>query len=137
MDISAMYPARKIEKITRILVAGLIFWALPGMSLQANDDYLSILEAEAGNTNGKSAMSTAPVSHKQPAKKRYVKKSDVIQSGLDFGGFEEELGSNYSGSHSLYAKLSKRNRQRVYRSYKEDNRISAIRERIVKLLSSS
>jgi hypothetical protein len=61
MDISAMYPARKIEKITRILVAGLIFWALPGMSLQANDDYLSILEAEAGNTNGKSAMSTAPV----------------------------------------------------------------------------
>ena len=136
MDISAMYPARKIENTARVLVAGLIFWALPGMSLQANDDYLSILEAEAGNTNGKSTMSTASVSHKQPAKKRYAKNSDVIQSGLDFGGFEEELGSNYSGSHFLYVKLSKRNRQRVYSSYKEDNRISAIRERIVKLLSS-
>ena len=136
MDISAIDPASKVEKIARILVAGLILWVFPGLSLQANDDYLSILEAEAGDTDARSGMSAAPVSHKPPAKKHYVKKSDVIQSGLDFEGFEEELDSNYSGSHSLYVKLSSSKRQRVYKSYKEDNRISAIREKIVKLLSS-
>jgi hypothetical protein len=136
MDISAMYPARKVEKTARILVAGLIFWALPGMTLQANDDYLSILEAEAGDTDARSGESAEPVSHMQPAKKHYAKKSDVIQSGLDFEGFEEELDSNYSGSHLLYVKLSNNKRRRVYKSYKEDNRISAIREEIVRLLSS-
>jgi hypothetical protein len=136
MDISAINTASKLERTARILVAGLVLWALPGMTLQANDDYLSMLEAEAGDTDGKSGVSAAPVSHKQPAKKHYAKKSDVILSGLDFEGFEEELDSNYSGSHSLYVKLSSRNRQQVYKSYKEDNRISAIREKIVKLLSS-
>ncbi len=136
MDISAIDPASKLEKTARILVAGLILWVLPGMTLQANDDYLSMLEAEAGDTDAKSGMSADPVSHEPPAKKHYVKKSDVIQSGLDFEGFEEELDGNYSGSHLLYVKLSNSNRRRVYKSYKEDNRISAIREKIVKLLSS-
>jgi hypothetical protein len=136
MDIPVTYPASKTGKTVRILVAGLIFWALPGMGLQANDDYLNMLEAEAGNTDASPAASTASVSHKQPAKTPYTKKSDVIQSGLDFEGFEEDLGSNYSGSNFLYVKLSKRNRQRVYDSYKEDNRISVIREKIVRLLSS-
>ena len=136
MDISAINTASKLERTARILVAGLVLWALPGMSLQAKDDYLSILEAEAGDTDGKPEVSAAPVSHKQPVKKHYVKKSDVIQSGLDFEGFEDELDSNYSGSNLLYVKLSSRNRQQVYKSYKEDNRISAIREKIVKLLSS-
>ncbi len=136
MDISAIDPASKVEKIARILVAGLILWVFPGLSLQANDDYLSILEAEAGDTDARSGMPAVPVSHEPPAKKHYTKKSDVIQSGLDFEDFEEELDSNYSGSHFLYVKLSSSNRRRVYKSYKEDNRISAIREKIVKLLSS-
>jgi hypothetical protein len=166
MDISAMYPASKIEKTARIrrrgfglVMAGLksrflkilavsspfrkrgfslvlVFWVLPGMSLQANDDYLNMLEAEAGNTDAGSGVSTAPASRRQPTKTHYAKKSDVIRSGLDFKDFEEELGSNYSGSHFLYVKLSNSKRQRVYRSYKEDNRISVIREEIVRLLSS-
>jgi len=136
MDISAIGPASKLGKTARVLVAGLILWVLPGMGLQANDDYLSMLEAEAGDTDAKSGKPADPVSHEPPAKKHYVKKSDVIQSGLDFEGFEEELDSNFSGSHLLYVKLSNSNRRRVYKSYKEDNRISAIREKIVKLLSS-
>ena len=136
MDISAIDPASKLKKTARILVAGLVFWVPPGMGLQANDNYLSMLEAEAGDTDAKSGMSAAPVSHEPPVKKHYAKKSDVIHPGLDFEGFEEELDSNYSGSHLLYVKLSSSKRQRVYKSYKEDNRISAIREKIVKLLSS-
>jgi len=139
-----IYPASKAGKTARIrrrgfslvLVAGLILWALPGMGLQANDDYLNMLEAEAGNTDAGPDVSTAPVSNKQPAKTHYTKKSDVIRSGLDFKGFEEELGSNYSGSNFLYVKLSNSKRRRVYDSYREDNRISAIREKIVRLLSS-
>jgi hypothetical protein len=128
MDISAIDPVSKLERTARILVAGLILWALPGLGLQANDDYLSILEAEAGDTDARAGMSAAPVSHEPPAKKHYAKKSDVIRSGLDFEGFEEELDSNYSGSHLLYVKLSSSNRQRVYKSYKEDNRISAMQK---------
>jgi len=131
-----MCPASKTGKTARVLVAGLIFWALPGMGLQANDDYLSMLEAEAGNTDASPDASTAPVSHKQPVKTPYAKKSNVIRSGLDFEGFEAELGSNYSGSNFLYVKLSNSNRQRVFDSYKKDNRISAVREEIVRLLSS-
>ena len=136
MDISVMHPVSKLEKTARILVAVLIFWVLPDMSLQANDDYLSMLEAEAGNTDASPGASTAPVSHKPSAKTPYTKKSDVIQTGLDFEGFEAELGSTYSGSNFLYVKLSNSNRRRVFDSYKKDNRISAVREEIVRLLSS-
>ena len=136
MDISAIDPASKLERTARVLVAGLILWVLPGVGLQANDDYLSILEAEAGDTDARSGVSPAPASPGKSTKTHYTKKSDVIRSGLDFEGFEEELGSNYSGSNFLYVKLSNSKRRRVYKSYKEDNRISAIREKIVRLLSS-
>jgi hypothetical protein len=55
---------------------------------------------------------------------------------LSFDEFEGVLDSRYSGSNFLYVKLSRSKRKSVYRFYQNDNRISSVREEIVRLLSS-
>jgi hypothetical protein len=60
----------------------------------------------------------------------------VIVPGLSFEDFQTELSTRYSGSHSLYVKLSEKKRREVFAHYQSDNRISSVREEIVRLLSS-
>jgi len=62
--------------------------------------------------------------------------SKLLPPGLSFAEFEAVLDSQYSGSHLLYIRLSKRDRELVYRKYQDDNRISSVREEIVRLLSA-
>ena len=101
----------------------------------AADDYLSALEAEADDTGATGTQVSAKVS--SPVKKaKHVGAGKVITQGLSFGEFEETLGSSYSGSNFLYTKLSKSKRKRIYKFYQNDNRISSVREEIVRLLSS-
>jgi hypothetical protein len=59
-----------------------------------------------------------------------------IVEGLSFNEFEETLDSSYVGSNFLYIKLSKSKRKGIYKFYQNDNRISSVREEIVRLLSS-
>jgi len=121
---------------TRSLLAGLIVWCGVPAPAFADDDYLSILEAEADNTGSASDVTVEQVRHNTPGM-RSLGGSKLITPGLSFDEFEAVLDSNYSGSHFLYIRLSQRNREKVYRAYQEDNRISSVREEIVRLLSSS
>jgi len=101
----------------------------------AADDYLSALEEEAGDTGAKSTRVSAQVS--TPVKKaKHVGADKVLAEGLSFDEFEATLDSNYSGSNFLYTKLSRSKRKSVYKFYQNDNRISSVREEIVRLLSS-
>ena len=119
----------------KLLLAGVILSACCSAPLFAADDYLNALEVEADNTGAGSQPVTATVS--SPVKKaKPVWAGKVITGGLSFNDFEETLDSSYSGSNFLYIKLSKSKRNSVYRGYQNDNRISSVREEIVRLLSS-
>jgi len=122
-------------RFARVLVAGMVTWLLPLASVCAADDYLSILEAEASDTGSRSEASPEVVSQKH-RKITAAGNSKLIESDLTFEAFEEVLDSSYSGTHFLYMKLSNKNRMKVYRFYQEDNRISSVREEIVRLLAS-
>jgi hypothetical protein len=117
---------------------GLVLCLVPAVAVNAEDDYLSILEAEAEET-GASSISAVTSDTVKPANSRtgIVKAGKNIEPGLSFEAFEETLRTGYSGSNSLYVKLSAGKRKTVYRHYQVDNSISSIREEIVRLLSSS
>ena len=119
------------------LLTALMIWLPPVVKVQAEDDYLSILEAEAADTAVENNFVASPVSgNKVNNKFRGVTADKVIVPGLSFKDFEAELSNRYSGSHSLYVKLSEKKRREVFTHYQSDNRISSIREQIVRLLSS-
>ena len=106
------------------------------MQAGAQDDYLSILEAEADDTGG--AANTGDVSPAaRPAKKvRSVQDNQVLRPAMGFEEFEAELSANFAGTWILYDKLAIRQREAVYSAYQEDNRTARVREVIVKLLSA-
>ena len=131
-----MYQLKNFSRTFRAVVAGLVLCLCPGMVVYAADDYLSALEAEADDT-GVVSGSVPSTAGSQEKKSRHAPASKVIDAGLSFDEFEEILGTSYSGSNLLYVKLSKGKRKSVYKVYQSDNRISSVREEIVRLLSSS
>ena len=116
---------------------GTSLWLLAPVYAVA-DAYLDALEAEARDTGARNvqaaewAKSAALPEKSAPG----VVADDTIRQGLTFAAFEEELASNYSGSHFLYVKLAEAQRKEVFRFYIEDNRVESIREEIVRQLSS-
>lgn len=106
------------------------------MQAGAQDDYLSILEAEADDTGGRGDMpDVTPVV--RPAKKvRSVQDNQIIRPAMGFEEFEVELNTNFSGTWFLYDKLTSAQRKNVYNAYQVDNRTARVRETIVKLLSA-
>jgi hypothetical protein len=131
-----MYQLKKFLRKFRAIVAGLLLCLYPGMAVYAADDYLSAIEAEADDT-GVVVGSVSSTAASENKKARHAPANKMIDAGLSFDEFEETLGASYSGSNFLYVKLSKGKRMSVYRLYQSDNRISSVREEIVRLLSSS
>jgi len=131
-----MYQPKNFSRTFRAVVTGLVLCLCPGMAVYAADDYLSALEAEADDT-GVVSGSISSTAASEEKKARHAPASKVIDAGLSFDEFEEILGTSYSGSNLLYVKLSKGKRKSVYKVYQSDNRISSVREEIVRLLSSS
>ena len=132
----------QINTVTRgfvSLMTGLVFWLSP-VVVQAEDDYLGLLEAEAVDT-GEGAGSESTISSDNTNsrnKKAMIMKADKkIEQGLTFEAFEEVLSTRYSGSNFLFVKLSEKERKSIYKFYQGDNRISSVREEIVRRLSSS
>jgi hypothetical protein len=117
------------------MVAGLLLCLSPVIAVHAADGYLSALEAEADDT-GTASEPVSSVAVSPEKKARHVLADKVIEPGLSFDEFEEILDARYSGSNSLYVKLSGGKRRNVYKLYQNDNRISSVREEIVRLLSS-
>ena len=120
---------------TRALLAGLIVWCGVPAPACAADDYLSILEAEADNTGSASDVTAEQVRLTRP-EKTVTGSSRLVAPGLSYAEFEAVLDSQYPGSHFLYVRLSQRDREKVYHAYQDDNRISSVRKKIVRLLSA-
>jgi len=131
-----MYQLKNFSRALRVVVTGLVLSLCPGLAVYAADDYLSALEAEADDT-GVVSGSVSSTAASEEKKARHAPASKEIDAGLSFDEFEELLDTSYSGSNFLYVKLSKGKRKSVYKVYQRDNRISSVREEIVRLLSSS
>jgi hypothetical protein len=130
-----MHSNSPVTAYTRSLIAGVIFWCGVPVVVCAGDDYLSILEAEADNTGSASRVTVEELRHDMP-EKTGIGNNKLVTPGLSFDEFEAVLDSQYSGSHFLYIRLSRHDRQKVYRVYQDDNRISSVREEIVRLLAA-
>jgi len=135
MDVESMDRLKNCSLTFRALVTGLVLCLCPGVAVHAADDYLSAVEAEADDTGTVSDPVSSAVT-RQEKKIRHMPASKVLESGLSFKEFEEMLDARYSGSNFLYVKLSRGKRKSVYEFYQNDNRISSVREEIVRLLSS-
>ena len=104
-----------------VLMVLLLALASAGL-VQAADDYLSILEAEALETgDGSSAAHAVEKPSKRSEKIKHVTPDKLIEPGLSFEDFEITLSNHYSGSNFLYVKLTAGKRKRVYRFYQGDN----------------
>lgn len=103
---------------------------VPVAAVAADDDYLSILEAEAADTGNTTTAVERPT-------RRSVKPGKYVTPDLDFEAFEEELRSRYAGTHLLYMKLSAAKRRAAWKFYRQDNALSSLREHIVSVMSSS
>ena len=120
-----------------VILALLLAIAATGLA-QAADDYLSILEAEALDTADSASTEVVPEKPAEKSQKiKRVTPDKIIEPGLSFEDFEVTLSQRYSGSNFLYVKLTPGKRKGVYQFYQNDNRISSVREEIVRLLSSS
>jgi len=120
-----------------VLLALTLAYTPAGMA-QAADDYLTILEAEASDTGDSTPTTVTPEKSAVKSEKiKHLTPDKVIEPGLSFEDFEETLSDRYSGSNFLYVKLTPGKRKGVYEFYQSDNRISSVREEIVRLLSSS
>ncbi|MGB5473755.1 MAG: hypothetical protein WBQ78_09785 [Gammaproteobacteria bacterium] len=106
------------------------------MQAGAQDDYLSILEAEADDTGGPTNTGDAAPAARPAKKFRSVQDNQVIRPAMGFEEFEAELSANFTGTWILYDKLAIRQRAAVYSAYQEDNRTEQVREVIVKMLSA-
>ena len=111
-------------------------WLLVAATGHAADDYLSALEAEADDTAGRSAV-TAPQAPGSAAKRATgTAREGSLESGLTLAGFEAALEKHYSGTYFLYVKLDEDQRRAVFNLYRLDRQIEAVREEIVRQLSS-
>lgn len=121
--------------INRSLVCLVCIGLCLARPVHAEDDYLSILEAEADDTGGRAQVTGAtPV--RSVKEVRSVQDHQVIRPAMSFDEFEKELSDFYSGTWFLYDKLTGQQRKTVYGVYQADNRTAKVRETIVRLLSS-
>lgn len=99
--------------------------------LGADDQYLREIEAEAQRQAA--TLITGPAAPELgPAA---TDASDRVAAGLDQPAFEQALRTHLPGTYAFYQQLSVPNRQQVYVTYQQDNRLTAISRQIVKLTS--
>ncbi len=129
-----MLKPEKLIVVTITLLAGFAA-AFPVI---AADDYLSALEAEANDTGSLTTKNVVNAGSDTGLQKPpNLVDSAVIRQGLDFGNFEEELVTHYSGTWVLYVKLPAAQRRAVYKVYRSNNSIAAVREEVVRQFASN
>jgi hypothetical protein len=122
----------KINSLSlKVLLAAVTLLACSSVLQFAAADYPGApVESSGAGSQPVSATVSSPLKKAKPAGA-----GKFIAEGLSFNEFEETLDSSYVGSNFLYIKLSKSKRKRIYVFYQNDNRISSVREEIVRLLS--
>lgn len=95
------------------------------------DDYLSRIEEEAKN------QAMAPMTTKSGTSTSVLNARERLPLGLQQGEFERVLQKQYIGTYLFYQRLTPENKRQIFELYRQDNRVSTIREQTLKLLSES
>lgn len=132
MDGKSMFQLKTNSLSPKLLAAAVTLLACSSVPQFAAADY----PGAPADANGAGSQPVSATVSSPPKKSKSFGAGKFIAEGLSFNDFEETLDSSYVGSNFLYIKLSKSKRKRVYEFYQNDNRISSVREEIVRLLSS-
>ncbi len=110
-------------------------WLLGGLLLLSSgsqaataDDYLQQIETQARQ---RAAM---PITTKAAATTN-LEDTERLLPGLQQEIFEKTLREQFIGTYVFYQRLDAQDRTRIFEVYKQDNRVGAIREHTLKLLS--
>lgn len=113
---------------------------IPSSHATSYQEYLSQIEAEA---KGLASTLKTTQSKRVPTASSMATTPDIptakerLPLGLQQEAFEATLREDFVGTYAFYQKLSSKNKQRIFQLYQQDNRVSVIRERTLKLLSGA
>jgi len=126
-------PISLFDLFTPARLAGMLVLAAP-LLVGADDSYLREIEEEA-----KRQAMTLTTSQPQPAPVLAAPAPDTaaerLAPGLDRAAFERSLREGLPGTYASYQQLNSASQQRVYESYRNDNRLTNISEQVTRLLS--
>ncbi len=103
------------------------------------DDYLQQIEEEAKRQaiQPKTTKPVAPVQFDSRVVPRIREVADRLSLGLTQQAFETALRDQFIGTYNFYKKLSRKNRQRIFEFYQQNNQVGAIRKETLRLLLGS
>jgi hypothetical protein len=123
------------EAVARGGLTGLLLLAAPFL-LGANDAYLREIEEEAKRQAATLTVNPVPPRLATPDVSSTESAMDRLASGLDQAAFEQALRETLPGTYALYQQFDPSRKQQVYESYRNDNRLAGISERVIQLLSA-
>lgn len=123
------------EAVARGGLTGLLLLATPFL-LGADDAYLREIEEEAKRQAATLTINPAPPRLAAPDVSSTESAMDRLASGLDQAAFEQALRETLPGTYALYQQFDPSRKQQVYESYRNDNRLAGISERVIQLLSA-
>jgi hypothetical protein len=93
-------------------------------------EYLRWIEAEAKRQATTSLMNPDATAPGLPAD------TDRLPLGLQRReDFEKALREQFAGTYAFYQRLSSAGKEQIFQAYRQDNRVSAIREQTLQLLA--
>lgn len=102
--------------------------------LGADDSYLREIEAEVKRQA--TTLITVQARPESAATATMDAAADRLASGLDQAAFEQALRETLPGTYALYQQFDPEHKQQVYQTYRNDNRLAGISERVIQLLGA-
>jgi hypothetical protein len=94
------------------------------------DDYLHQIEAAAKR------QAATPITTHATAVPNTLDATERLPLGLPQQAFEKSLHDQFIDTYVFYQRLNSEDKVKIFEIYKQDNRLSIIREQTLKLLSS-
>ena len=124
------------EAAARSRPIGLLLLAAPFL-LGADDAYLREIEEEAKRQATMLLMSPEPPRPVAPDVSPTEAATDRLAAGLDQAAFEQALRETLPGTYALYQQFDAPRKKQVYETYRNDNRLAGVSERVFRLLNAN
>jgi hypothetical protein len=112
------------------LIGSLLVLPLDGRTATAYDDYLRQIEADAKR------LAATPITTKAAPVENTFDTLERLPLGLQKEEFEKVLQDQFIGTYVFYQRLNPDDKGKVFDLYRQDNRVSAIREQTLRLLAN-
>ncbi len=112
------------------LIGGLLFIPLDGQTATAYDDYLRQIEADAKR------LAATPITTKAAPVENTFDTIERLPLGLQREEFEKVLHDQFIGTYVFFQRLNPDDKRKVFDLYRQDNRVSTVREQTLRLLAN-